>query len=104
MWGIVSHDEEHEGDSKQKPSLFPDDQCLHSASLLYLPDNIRAWTWAMDTDTLAGELPAVVHMGCGLVRDMKFGLKYVREDNSLTSSLSTFSQYEIILFFIMLLN
>ena len=54
---------------------------------------MSAWTVAIAT--FAGEVPAVVHNGCGEVRDMKWGLKADKEDNAAASVLSVDSQWAI---------
>ena len=54
------------------------DQCLQRLSDRYLPDN--SWAWMVAMAILEGEDPADVHKGCGETRDIKRGLKNVREE------------------------
>ena len=75
--------------SKHTPLLFFD-QWLHRASVRYLPDTITAWTLAIAT--FAGEEPAVVQIGCGVVNDINAGLKEANEGNEIDSDLSNDSQ------------
>ena len=49
------------------------DQLLHSFSVLYRPESIRAWVVAMTI--FEGDEPGVDHIGCGFDKDMKEGLK-----------------------------
>ena len=87
---------EQEVESRQFPPLFLD-QWLQSFSVLYLPEIIKAWMVAMAT--FAGDCPAVVHIGCGVVNDINAGLKNskegslsVSEQGLKTSERSCFSQ------------
>ena len=63
--------------ARQKPSLLLD-QNRQSFSVLNLPDNIFACTQALFTSY--GELRAVVQRWWGFIRDIYWGLKYLREE------------------------
>ena len=60
------------------PSLLDMSQCLVRDSTLARPDKNLAWTTAFDTSY--GAVPQVTNMGWVVVRDIKAGLKYLRED------------------------
>ena len=60
MWKMSSGVEEHSGERRQIPALLFD-QLLQSSSVLNLPETI--WPWMVHMATLAGELPAVDHIG-----------------------------------------
>ena len=76
-------------ESKHKPFLFLD-QWLQRASVRKRPDNMIACMVAIAT--LAGEVPAVVHNGCGVVSDMKAGLKKTSDGKASASDLNNDSQ------------
>ena len=91
---------EQAGESRQTPEewIF---QLLHNASVLYRPESICAWIVAIAT--LAGDDPAVVQMGCGLISDIWLGLKKIKESRGAALSLSEVSQKLITFFFTNLL-
>ena len=72
IWLRSSTEEEHDGESRQRPVQF-NFQLLHNDSVLYLPESIRAWTVAIVT--FAGEDPADDQIRYVVVRDMYKGLK-----------------------------
>ena len=75
---------EHPG-TLHEPDESPD-QCLRSQQVRYLPLSILACTVAFRTSY--GELPAEVHIGWGLDRDMKFARNSDNEGNSSTDVLA----------------
>ena len=65
-------------------------QLLHSFSVLYRPESIRAWVEAMAI--FAGDEPGVDHIGCGLDKDMKESLKNSKDVSGEASDRSVCSQ------------
>ena len=101
MWEISSITLEHAEDRRQKPDWLLD-QCRHRPSLLYRPEIICAWMVAIAT--FDGDDPAVDHIGCGVVNDIKAGLKKARDGREAASERRTCSQWSITLFLTMFLN
>ena len=96
MWVRSSNILLQPSDSKHTPFLFGD-QWLQSASVRYLPDTMTACTVAIET--FAGEEPAVVQSGWGVVNDINAGLKIASDGNAAASDRSTDSQWSMTRFF-----